>query len=140
MEADLPSLRALLKFDQQNAVAAMQAEVERKRPCLLHQADWLAALLHGQTRHSDWNNALKLGFDPGLPGYPDWLLSQVTSLSRLDLAVSLVDAEMCIYQQIWPLHIPLGSASDQGSESLWHQTEFGTVCSMHLPQLMQHIP
>ena len=57
----------------------MQAEVERKRPCLLHQADWLAALLHGQTRHSDWNNALKLGFDPGLPGYPDWLLSQVTS-------------------------------------------------------------
>ena len=55
----------------------MQAEVERKRPCLLHQADWLAALLHGQTRHSDWNNALKLGFDPGLPGYPDWLLSQV---------------------------------------------------------------
>ncbi|KAK9838867.1 hypothetical protein WJX74_004924 [Apatococcus lobatus] len=52
------------------------AEVERKRPCLLHQADWLAALLHGQTRHSDWNNALKLGFDPGLPGYPEWLLSQ----------------------------------------------------------------
>ncbi|KAK9840907.1 hypothetical protein WJX84_004162 [Apatococcus fuscideae] len=53
-----------------------KAEVERKRPCLLHQADWLAALLHGQTRHSDWNNALKLGFDPALPGYPPWLMSQ----------------------------------------------------------------
>jgi len=32
---------------------------------LLHQADWLASLLHGRTDTTDWNNALKVGFDPG---------------------------------------------------------------------------
>ena len=45
-------------------------------PALLHQADWLAALLHGRRGVSDWNNALKLGFDPAAEAYPDWLVSQ----------------------------------------------------------------
>jgi sugar (pentulose or hexulose) kinase len=53
---------------------------------LLHQADWLASLLHCRTDTTDWNNALKVGFDPGeavLPShssspspsspYPSWL-------------------------------------------------------------------
>lgn len=44
---------------------------------LLHQADWLAALLHGRWDATDWNNALKLGFDPATERYPDWLASQV---------------------------------------------------------------
>ena len=44
---------------------------------LLHQADWLAALLHGRWDATDWNNALKLGFDPATERYPDWLTSQV---------------------------------------------------------------
>ena len=44
---------------------------------LLHQADWLAALLHGRWETTDWNNALKLGFDPATESYPDWLASQV---------------------------------------------------------------
>ena len=44
---------------------------------MAHQADWLAALLHGRWDVSDWNNALKLGFDPGAEAYPDWLASQV---------------------------------------------------------------
>lgn len=26
---------------------------------------------------SDWNNALKLGFDPETEAYPDWLAHQV---------------------------------------------------------------
>lgn len=47
------------------------------RPLLLHQADWLASLLHGQRGVSDWNNALKLGYDPGAQAYPEWLMKQV---------------------------------------------------------------
>ncbi|BAY51150.1 putative sugar kinase [Thermostichus vulcanus NIES-2134] len=38
----------------------------------LHQADWLAFLLHGQLGISDWHNALKLGYDPAKEAYPDW--------------------------------------------------------------------
>ena len=40
---------------------------------LLHQADWLSFLLHGQLGISDYHNALKLGYDPGALAYPDWL-------------------------------------------------------------------
>jgi D-ribulokinase len=39
----------------------------------LHQADWIAALLHGQWGVSDYHNALKLGYDVGELCYPDWL-------------------------------------------------------------------
>jgi D-ribulokinase len=40
---------------------------------LLHQADWLAFLLHGQLGYSDYHNALKLGYDPINLEYPQWL-------------------------------------------------------------------
>ncbi len=40
---------------------------------LLHQADWLAFLLHGRLGYSDYHNALKLGYDPVNLGYPQWL-------------------------------------------------------------------
>jgi D-ribulokinase len=40
---------------------------------LLHQADWLAAQLHGKLGWSDYHNALKLGYDVGSLAYPDWL-------------------------------------------------------------------
>lgn len=39
---------------------------------LLHQADWLAAQLHGQWGISDYHNALKLGVDPLTCAYPEW--------------------------------------------------------------------
>jgi D-ribulokinase len=39
----------------------------------LHQADWIAALLHGQWGVSDYHNALKLGYDVEKLVYPDWL-------------------------------------------------------------------
>jgi D-ribulokinase len=39
----------------------------------LHQADWLAYLLHGQLGYSDYHNALKLGYDPVNLEYPQWL-------------------------------------------------------------------
>ncbi|MBD2189645.1 FGGY-family carbohydrate kinase [Pseudanabaena mucicola] len=40
---------------------------------LLHQADYLGYLLHGNLGISDYHNALKLGYDPILLTYPDWL-------------------------------------------------------------------
>lgn len=40
---------------------------------LLHQADWLAFLLHGQLGISDYHNALKLGYDVEYLHYPKWL-------------------------------------------------------------------
>ncbi len=40
---------------------------------LLHQADWLAFLLHGRLGISDYHNALKLGYDVEILTYPDWL-------------------------------------------------------------------
>lgn len=40
----------------------------------LHQADWLAFLLHGKIGISDYHNALKLGYDVQNLCYPDWLL------------------------------------------------------------------
>ena len=39
----------------------------------LHQADWLAYLLHGKLGISDYHNALKLGYDVDNFNYPDWL-------------------------------------------------------------------
>jgi D-ribulokinase len=39
----------------------------------LHQADWLAFLLHGQLGISDYHNSLKLGYDVERLCYPDWL-------------------------------------------------------------------
>jgi D-ribulokinase len=39
----------------------------------LHQADWLAFLLHGQIGISDYHNALKLGYDPEQLCYPAWM-------------------------------------------------------------------
>ncbi|KAL9252906.1 D-ribulose kinase-like protein [Drosera capensis] len=48
----------------------------RESAVLLHQADWLLWLLHGKLGISDYNNALKVGYDPELESYPPWLLSQ----------------------------------------------------------------
>lgn len=53
-----------------------EAAARGAAPVLLHQADWLASLLHGRRDVSDWNNALKLGFDPEAEAYPEWLLAQ----------------------------------------------------------------
>lgn len=42
---------------------------------LMHQADYIGYLLHKQIGHSDWNNTLKLGFDPASERYPPWLVA-----------------------------------------------------------------
>jgi len=49
---------------------------------LLHQADWLAFLLHGKIGISDYHNALKLGYDVEKLEYPQWL-------QNLDIQVNL---------------------------------------------------
>lgn len=49
----------------------------------LHQADWLSFLLHGQLGVSDYHNALKLGFDPGVPAYPDWIPQDAPQLPQV---------------------------------------------------------
>ncbi|MGC1310092.1 MAG: FGGY-family carbohydrate kinase [Phormidesmis sp.] len=49
-------------------------EVRSQVTHLLHQADWLASLLHAQPGISDYHNALKLGYDVRTLRYPDWLL------------------------------------------------------------------
>ena len=53
----------------------------RQASYFLHQADWLAYLLHGQLGISDYHNALKLGYDVERLSYPDWL--QNLSFSNL---------------------------------------------------------
>lgn len=60
------SLAKLLWFQK-------QPEFPRAR-FFLHQADWLASLLHGRRGISDYHNSLKLGFDPETLHYPEWLL------------------------------------------------------------------
>jgi len=40
---------------------------------LASQADWIAARLCGKSGVSDWNNALKLGFDVVEQKWPDWI-------------------------------------------------------------------
>jgi len=40
---------------------------------LMHQADFIAAKLTRVGGRSDFNNALKTGFDPGLEKWPDWI-------------------------------------------------------------------
>lgn len=53
-----------------------QAKEDGYSPVLLHHADWLASLLTGRRDTSDWNNTLKLGYDPEAECWPAWLLSQ----------------------------------------------------------------
>lgn len=62
------SLAKLLWWHEQGLIPA-----DTKPVCLLHQADWLAFLLHGQPGISDYHNALKLGYDVGQLCYPNWL-------------------------------------------------------------------
>jgi len=53
------------------------------RDCyFLHQADWLAFLLHGKLGITDYHNALKLGYDPEQLCYPTWM-EQLSVIPRL---------------------------------------------------------
>ncbi len=47
--------------------------LDKRAAHLLHQADWIAGKLLGSFGQSDYNNALKLGYDPAKLKWPDWL-------------------------------------------------------------------
>jgi sugar (pentulose or hexulose) kinase len=51
----------------------------------LHQADWLAFLLHGRLGISDYHNALKLGFDVDTLCYPNWLIEGIAGAATPEL-------------------------------------------------------
>lgn len=76
------------------------AQAEARPEHLLHQADFIAAKLCGVGGHSDYNNALKTGFDPEREAWPDWaeavidpaLLPAVHAPGR---AYQSVSAETC---------------------------------------------
>ncbi|WPL19318.1 Xylulose kinase [Thiorhodovibrio winogradskyi] len=52
----------------------LRARHQPSAPTLaLHQADWLSGCLSGCFGISDWNNSLKMGFDPLTQRWPDWL-------------------------------------------------------------------
>ncbi|PSO50129.1 MAG: carbohydrate kinase [Cyanobacteria bacterium SW_9_44_58] len=59
------SLAKLLYWQQQEGLS--------RNEYFLHQADWLACLLHGRLGISDYHNALKLGYDVKALSYPQWL-------------------------------------------------------------------
>ena len=62
----------------------LRAAVRADRPVLaLHQADWIGGRLRGRFGDSDWNNALKLGFDPQQLDWPPWLRAMDLSPVRL---------------------------------------------------------
>ena len=46
---------------------------DKKGGYVLHQADWIAGKLSGMWGHSDYNNALKLGYDAESRQWPGWL-------------------------------------------------------------------
>uniref|UniRef100_A0A7S2ZHC9 Carbohydrate kinase FGGY C-terminal domain-containing protein n=1 Tax=Rhodosorus marinus TaxID=101924 RepID=A0A7S2ZHC9_9RHOD len=51
-----------------------------------HQADFITRLLLGsQHRTSDWNNALKMGFDPEQEAWPEWLSSLLPLNAFMDV-------------------------------------------------------
>lgn len=56
--------------------ALARALVMQGRPnvrYVLHQADWITGKLSGRLGFSDWNNALKTGYDPVAARWPDWI-------------------------------------------------------------------
>ncbi len=73
--ASTSTLCKVLAWDGEGAWQA--AAAAGHSPAFAHQADWVAGLLHGQWRVTDYNNALKLGFDPAEECYPEWLAEQV---------------------------------------------------------------
>ena len=70
----------------------LQAEDTKGRAThLMHQADFIAAKLMGRGGYSDYNNALKTGFDPETERWPGWF------------------AQLPLRQQILPQVMPPGA-------------------------------
>jgi D-ribulokinase len=55
---------------------------------VVHQADWIAAMLSGRFDISDENNALKTGYDPVLRQWPEWIARTGMRASLLPAVIS----------------------------------------------------
>jgi len=67
------SLAKLLWWEEKIPPSPSCEGGDKRRFYFLHQADWLAFLLHGKLGISDYHNALKLGYDVQQLCYPEWL-------------------------------------------------------------------
>jgi sugar (pentulose or hexulose) kinase len=72
--SSLAKLIWLLEVGELNAISSHENS-PRSAYTFCHQADWLAFQLHGVLGISDYNNALKFGYDPAIEQYPNWLRS-----------------------------------------------------------------
>ena len=54
---------------------------------MLHQADWISGKLSGRFDRSDWNNALKTGYDPIAAQWPDWIERTGADLGKLPVVL-----------------------------------------------------
>jgi D-ribulokinase len=54
---------------------------------MLHQADWISGKLSGRFDRSDWNNALKTGYDPVAVRWPDWIERTGADLGRFPVVL-----------------------------------------------------
>jgi sugar (pentulose or hexulose) kinase len=57
--------------------------VRQRARHIMHQADWINAMLTGNTGISDENNSLKLGYDSERQQWPEWLSNAPFELSGL---------------------------------------------------------
>ncbi len=70
----------------------------------LHQSDWIMGKLSGQFGISDENNALKLGFTPGEPDWPQW--------------ISLLDFRQELLPRVYPPGTIIATIDKQVSNTL----------------------
>ncbi len=54
---------------------------------MLHQADWISGKLSGKFDRSDWNNALKTGYDPVAARWPNWIERAGADLGKLPVVL-----------------------------------------------------
>ncbi|MCL1467190.1 FGGY-family carbohydrate kinase [Argonema galeatum] len=76
------SLAKLLRWQEKISHSPPYQGGDKRKVYFLHQADWLAFLLHGKLGISDYHNALKLGYDVEQLCYPKWL-------ENLEIAIKL---------------------------------------------------
>ncbi|MCS6921785.1 MAG: FGGY-family carbohydrate kinase [Elioraea sp.] len=70
---------------------------------LAHQADWLAALLHGGEPVADENNALKTGYDPLARRWPDWVARVL---------------DPALLPRVVPAGLPIGTVAHRAARAL----------------------
>lgn len=74
----------------------------------LHQADWLAFLLHGQLGISDYHNALKLGYDVGEFRYPNWMQKLSTTFKLPQVVAPGTPVGTVKREIVTQFHLPPG--------------------------------